>query len=369
MKLAPPGIMKVLKEHNIKILLSFYQVHRQVEDLCNLMYTMPLHSEKILAITAHSVNEFVDGSKFTFHKITAYLPGKEVPENIRWTEDEQFCLFYRALPGWFYRKTTENSIVQSTTTELETLLKMYDGSVAEIMNDTKVMRMVALIMENCEWLSHVLDYTLKSLPVTDLSNTALAKLSRPLNLIGTTNVLYPIPTVFLDPLRKASISLMDFAEKCFLAIHWEIRIRLLYYLHKTFLAPRADLTSQDVCEDAEKRVGLLVNDLWSISRTISHLVQENKFRFYYRNLGGLVRDIFIRSAEQMARINARAVKSIKRCLFHLEEALLQITGQKEPAFEEIRQYFDIFLVAAKPGVSVHTAKNTSIFSKFHFLIF
>lgn len=352
MKLAPPGVLKALKEHSVKLLLNYYQAYRQIEDLCNLMYSMPLHTEKILVITAHCVEEFVEGSKMAFHKVTAYLPGKEVPESVRWTEDEQFCLFYRALPGWFYRKTAEHAVVQSTTTELETLLKMYDGSLAEIMNDSKVMRTVALIMENCEWLSLLLDRTVRSLPVTDLSNGALAELSRPLNLIGTSNVLYPIPTVFLEPLRKATVLLMDFAEKCFLAIHWEIRIRVLHYLYKTFISSRLDLTSQDICDETERRVGLLVNDLWNISRTVSHVVHENKFKFFYRSLPPLLRDIFVRSADQMIRINPRAVKSIKRCLFHLDEALSQITGQRDEIFEEIRQYFDMFLSASKPGVSI-----------------
>ncbi|XP_055342759.1 exocyst complex component 4-like [Paramacrobiotus metropolitanus] len=368
-KLAPPGVLKALKEHNVKILLNVYQFYRQIEDLCNLLYTMPLHSEKILAVTAICVNEFIDGTKFTFRKIAAYLPEKEFPESVRWTEDDQFCLFYRALPGWFYRGSIEASVLQSSATELDTLLKMYDGSLAEIMNEPKVMRIVALFMENCEWLSHMLDRMVRSLPVTELSSSACAELARPLNLIGTSNVLYPIPTVHLDPLRFAATALMEFAEKCFLVIHWEIRIRCLHYLHKSFIASRLDLTLQDVCEETERRVGLLVNDLWNISRIISHIVQEKKFNFFYRSLAQLLRDIFIRSADQMVKINMRAVKCVQRCVFHLEEALTQITGFKEPAFEEIRQYFDMFASASKPGdVVTHVMDQRRPFSEHEYEI-
>lgn len=150
----------------------------------------------------------------------------------------------------------------------------------------------------------------------------------------------------------AAAALMDFAEKCFLAVHWEIRIRCLYYLYKTFVTTRLDLTLQEACEDTERRVGLLVTDLWSIARTISHVVQESKFAFFFRSVGTLLRDIIIRSADQMVRVNSKAIKCIKRCVFHLEEALAQITGTRDPVLEEVRQFFDMFLTATKPGVSV-----------------
>ncbi|OQV23959.1 Exocyst complex component 4 [Hypsibius exemplaris] len=364
MKLAPPGVLKALKEHNVKVLLNFYQAQRQIEDLCDLMYTMPLHSEKILAIIGKCVEEFLTGLGLTYQRICAYLPGKEAPESVRWSEDEQFCIFYRALPGWFYRKPADHSFVQSSATEYETIQKMYDGSHAEIMNDPKVLRIVALTMENCEWLSHMLDRAIKNFPVTDAANGTFMELSRPLSLIGTSNLLYPIPARYLEPLKAGALALMDFSEKCFLAVHWEIRIRCLHHLYKIFISSRLDLTVQDVCEEAERRVGLLVGDLWNISRTISHVVQENKFNFFYRSLGNLLRDIFIRSVDQMVKVNPRAVKCVKRCLYHLDEALTQMTGQREAVFDEVRMYFDIFLTATKPGdIVTHIIEQRRPFSE------
>ena len=109
----------------------------------------------------------------------------------------------------------------------------------------------------------------------------------------------------LDPMHAGAAAFQALSEKCFLTIHWEIRIRVLHYLHKSFIAPRIDLTAQEASEETERRVGLLVGDLWSISRIISHMVSESKFNFFYRSLATLLRDIFMRSVDQMIRINGR----------------------------------------------------------------
>ena len=157
MKLATPSALKSVQEPHVKVLLNYYQAHRQIHDLCDLMYTMRLHTGRILGIVVKSVEEFRVGVVAAYERVCACLPGKETPESVRWADDEQFCLFYRALPGWYYRapSTERQPVVESAATEYETLQKMYDNSLAEIMTDSKVLRAVVLVMENCEWFAKV----------------------------------------------------------------------------------------------------------------------------------------------------------------------------------------------------------------------
>jgi exocyst complex component 4 len=147
----------------------------------------------------------------------------------------------------------------------------------------------------------------------------------------------------------------NISEQSLLYLHMEQRVRCFIFLGNMFKGARFDVKNS-VALETDKEVTKLENEFRIIEEVLSSNLQSQKYRFVFEGLGHQLGSLLMEGSKLMTRISPAGVKKVCRNIFTLQQALTNITMNREPALDQARQYYE--LLYQRPDELVNTVEES-----------
>jgi len=196
------------------------------------------------------------------------------------------------------------------------MLKDKEISRQTIIEDLTDLKAVANLHESLEWLTNKLRKTFGLLTSHGRDSDVLMQLNQ---ILG----------------RFQSLS-----ENCLMYLHLEQRVRCFLFLAPLFKGAKFNVGNSDALE-TDVEVERLETELKQIEDVLQGSLQPQKYRFVFEGLGQQLRTLLMAGARKMTKISESGVKKICRNIFTIQQALTNITMNREPALDQARQYFEL----------------------------
>lgn len=138
----------------------------------------------------------------------------------------------------------------------------------------------------------------------------------------------------------------NISELCLIYLHMEQRVRCFLFLSPLLKGARFDVKNS-VALETDVEVSKLENEFRHVEEVLSISLQPQKYRFVFEGLGHQLGTLLMEGAILMTRISQAGVKKICRNIFTLQQALTNITMNREPALDQasyghkyVKTYFD-----------------------------
>ena len=108
--------------------------------------------------------------------------------------------------------------------------------------------------------------------------------------------------------------------------------------------------------ETDPEVAKLETEFRHIEEVLSSSLQSQKYRFVFEGLGHQLGSLLMEGCRHMTRISPAGVKKVCRNIFTLQQALTNITMNREPALDQARQYYE--LLYQRPDELVNTVEES-----------
>jgi exocyst complex component 4 len=133
----------------------------------------------------------------------------------------------------------------------------------------------------------------------------------------------------------------NLSELCLIYLHMEQRVRCFLFLSSLLKGPRFDVKNS-VALETDAEVSDLEKEFRHVEEVLSVSLQPQKYRFVFEGLGHQLGSLLMEGAVLMTRISQAGVKKICRNIFTLQQALTNITMNREPALDQASYGIKIF---------------------------
>ncbi|XP_022804763.1 exocyst complex component 4-like, partial [Stylophora pistillata] len=354
------------------LLQSTATVEQLIQDLKNLMHSLPNYSPQFVEMVSKMLTIFKDRCYETYKALLKY--SAEGDKNTRvfsanWTKDEDISRCLRSLPNWpgpqqhhSHRQRKEDgeqdieAVRKRNQKETDILT---DNLANHLLNDSEVLfeardhRTLANLQESMEWLAgHIRGFT-----------TSLRAQSTDINLITTESQerikprevhdgygfayvygrnwqeIPPVSQEILQSLTTLAEDFQNISDSCLLVLHLEIRCHCFYFLM------RAVQESNYMCNsnamDPDVNVNNLNKSLSSFEEIATACMGNYKFRYLFEGVGFLVSSILVSNVSDIKRINQNGIKKMCRNIFAIQQNLTNITMSREGDLDRARQYYEL----------------------------
>lgn len=337
------------------LLQSTATVEQLIQDLKNLMHSLPNYSPQFVEMVSKMLTIFKDRCYETYKALLKY--SAEGDKNTRvfsanWTKDEDISRCLRSLPNWpgpqqhhSHRQRKEDgeqdieAVRKRNQKETDILT---DNLANHLLNDSEVLfeardhRTLANLQESMEWLAgHIRGFT-----------TSLRAQSTDINLVTTESQerikpqeIPPVSQEILQSLTTLAEDFQNISDSCLLVLHLEIRCHCFYFLM------RAVQESNYMCNsnamDPDMNVNNLNKSLSSFEEIATACMGNYKFRYLFEGVGFLVSSILVSNVSDIKRINQNGIKKMCRNIFAIQQNLTNITMSREGDLDRARQYYEL----------------------------
>lgn len=335
------------------LLKSTVLVEEMIQDLKDVMQSLPLYASKFMEMICAILSNYKDTCYAAYKTIVRANHSSSTSPIISatWAKDDDISRLLRSLPNWTnlyghsnkHRKKEieENSeaIRMRNERESELLINNLGDSIIkknEVILNTADLKMMANLQESTEWLTariktFATTITAESTGINVLSPGSQEKVK-----------VQEIPPFSEDMLRILNNLRQDFqnlAEMCLLVLHLEIRCHCFYYLLQALKQTSYVCSVESV--DADSLVIQMNKDMISLEDIVATSLATHKFRYMFEGLGHMMSSLIISSAPSIKKINPNGVKKMSRNIFAIQQNLLNITQSREPDLDKARLYYDL----------------------------
>ncbi|XP_020616712.1 exocyst complex component 4-like [Orbicella faveolata] len=315
------NIMKLLGASR-PLLQSTATVEQLIQDLKNLMHSLPNYSSQFLEMVCKMLTIFKDSCYETYKVLLKYSGEGDKPTRVfsaNWTKDEDISRCLRSLPNWpgiqhhhshRHRKEDEEQDVEAVRkrNQKETDI-LTDNLAKHLLNDSEVLfqtrdhRTLANLQESMEWLAgHIRGFT-----------TSLTAQSTAISLVTSESQ---------ERIKPREVN-SGYGFTYVYGRNW----------------------SNYVCNsnamDPDSNVNNLNKSLSSFEEIATACMGHYKFRYLFEGVGFLVSSILISNISEIKRINQNGIKKMCRNIFAIQQNLTNITMSREGDLDRARQYYEL----------------------------
>ncbi|XP_078358131.1 exocyst complex component 4-like isoform X2 [Oculina patagonica] len=337
------------------LLQSTATVEQLIQDLKNLMHSLPNYSSQFLEMVCKMLTIFKESCYETYKVLLKYAGDGDKPTRVfsaNWTKDEDISRCLRSLPNWpglqhhhshRHRKEDEEQDVEAVRkrNQKETDI-LTDNLAKHLLTDSEVLfqprdhRTLANLQESMEWLAgHIRGFT-----------TGLTAQSTAISLVTSESQerikpqeIPPVSQEILQSLTKLAEDFQNISESCLLVLHLEIRCHCFYYLMRA--VQEANYMCNSNAMDPDSNVNNLNKSLSSFEEIATACMGHYKFRYLFEGVGFLVSSILISNISEIKRINQNGIKKMCRNIFAIQQNLTNITMSREGDLDRARQYYEL----------------------------
>merc|ERR1719244_1687103 len=318
------------------LLASTVSVKASIDNLAEMMVTLPLYSHHFLTIMCNVLMQYKEICGAAYRGLVQPDAEDKRIISAQWAKDEDISRFLKSLPNWSTVAVTDNKtanditaeetseeIERRNTKETDMLVQNLGSSDIpphEILSDPAQLRSLAQLHESLDWFAQSVLKFARGL--TNSSNSS--------KLVG---VVPPLPETTINTLIALAKEFEELADICLLVLHLEVRVHCFYYLLPLWRGPGgSQFCGGPDSTDPSNEIIQLNKDLLAVEDALDTSLQSRKIQYVFEGVSHLVSAIIISSAATIRRINANGVKKMCRNIFAVQHTLTaSITGRRELA--------------------------------------
>jgi len=323
---------EVLRSYRVSrpLLQSTVSVWKSIEELGEMMVTLPLYSTHFLTIICNVLVQYKDICCAAYRGLVQPDAEDKRIISAQWAKDEDISRFLKSLPNWETKETGSNQVGEELATqvdkqnrkETEILVQNLGSSEItshEILSDSNQLRSLAQLHESLDWFARsVLGFS-KTLEKKDL------------------------PESTLQTLISLAKEFVELADVCLLVLHLEVRVHCFFYLLPLWRGPSGGQyfggpDSTDPCSEVIQ----LNRDLLGIEEALDTSMQPKKIQYIFEGVSHVISAILISSATSIKKINKNGIKKMCRNIFSVQQTLTSsITGRREVALDQAKTFYEL----------------------------
>ncbi|RMX41243.1 hypothetical protein pdam_00012384 [Pocillopora damicornis] len=364
------NILKLLGA-NRPLLQSTATVEQLIQDLKNLMHSLPNYSPQFVEMVCKMLTIFKNRCYETYKDLLKYSMDGDRHTRVfsaNWTKDEDISRCLRSLPNWpgLQQHHSHRQRQEDGEQDIEAARKrnqketdiLTDNLAKHLLNDSEVLfetrdhRTLANLQESMEWLAgHIRGFTTSLTAQStgiSLVTTESQERIKPRDVHDGYGFAYvygrnwqEIPPVSQEILQSLTTLAEDFqkiSDSCLLVLHLEIRCHCFYFLMRTV---QESYMCNSNAMDPDKNVNDLNKSLSSFEEIATACMGNYKFRYLFEGVGFLVSSILISNVSEIKRINQNGIKKMCRTIFAIQQNLTNITMSREGDLDRARQYYEL----------------------------
>jgi len=326
-------ILRSLKV-NRPLLQSTVNVWKSIEELGEMMTTLPLYSTHFLTIMCNVLMQYKEICGAAYRGLVQPDTEDKRIISAQWAKDEDISRFLKSLPNWLtVSEETSDNRQEETAEEVEVrnrketeILVQNLGSSNipqhEILSDSNQLRSLAQLHESLDWFARcVLNFS------KGLENQQL-------------------PESTLQTLVSLAQEFVELGDICLLVLHLEVRVHCFFYLLPLWRGPGGGPSQYFGGPDSTDPSSEIINlnrDLVSVEDALDTALQPRKIQYVFEGVSHLVSAILISSAATVKKINSNGVKKMCRNIFSVQQTLTtSITGRREVALDQAKSFYELF---------------------------
>jgi exocyst complex component 4 len=313
------------------LLASTVSVKASIDNLAEMMVTLPLYSHHFLTIMCNVLMQYKEICGAAYRGLVQPDAEDKRIISAQWAKDEDISRFLKALPNWSTvtreerggepEEETAEEVEQRNTKETEMLVQNLGSSDIpghEILSDPAQLRSLAQLHESLDWFAQAVLKFARGLPTSACPGSAAL------------SVVPPLPETTLNTLIALAKEFEELADICLLVLHLEVRVHCFYYLLPLWRGPGGGPTQFSGGPDStdpSQEIIQLNKDLLGVEDALDSSLQSRKIQYIFEGVSSLVSAILISSAATIKRINSNGVKKMCRNIFAVQHTLTaSITG-------------------------------------------
>jgi len=334
------------------LLASTVSVKASIDNLAEMMVTLPLYSHHFLTIMCNVLMQYKEICGAAYRGLVQPDAEDKRIISAQWAKDEDISRFLKSLPNWTTVSVaseveeTAEEVERRNTKEVEMLVQNLGSSdipAHEILSDPTQLRSLAQLHESLDWFAKAVLKFARGLPTSASPGTAAL------------SVVPPLPETTLNTLIALAKEFEELADICLLVLHLEVRVHCFYYLLPLWRGPGGgpqQFSGGPDSTDPSQEIIHLNKDLLGVEDALDSSLQPRKIQYVFEGVSSLVSAILISSAATIKKINSNGVKKMCRNIFAVQHTLTaSITGRRELALDHAKTFYELFNLTAKELVT------------------
>ena len=310
------------------LLASTVSVKASIDNLAEMMVTLPLYSHHFLTIMCNVLMQYKEICGAAYRGLVQPDAEDKRIISAQWAKDEDISRFLKSLPNWTTVtvasevEETAEEVERRNTKEVEMLVQNLGSSdipAHEILSDPTQLRSLAQLHESLDWFAKAVLKFARGLPTSASPGTAAL------------SVVPPLPETTLNTLIALAKEFEELADICLLVLHLEVRVHCFYYLLPLWRGPGGgpqQFSGGPDSTDPSQEIIHLNKDLLGVEDALDSSLQPRKIQYVFEGVSSLVSAILISSAATIKKINSNGVKKMCRNIFAVQHTLTaSITGK------------------------------------------
>jgi len=326
------------------LLASTVSVKASIDNLAEMMVTLPLYSHHFLTIMCNVLMQYKEICGAAYRGLVQPDAEDKRIISAQWAKDEDISRFLKSLPNWGTvggKEETSEEVETRNTKETNMLMQNLGSSdipAHEILSDPGQLRSLAQLHESLAWFAQAVLRFARGLPTSGSPGTAAL------------SVVPPLPETTLNTLIALAKEFEELADICLLVLHLEVRVHCFYYLLPLWRGPggAGQFAGGPDTTDPSAEILHLNKDLLGVEEALDASLQPRKIQYVFEGVSSLVAAILISSSAQIKKINSNGVKKMCRNIFAVQHTLTaSITGRRELALDRAKTFYELFNMTAK----------------------
>ena len=202
------------------LLASTVSVKASIDNLSEMMVTLPLYSHHFLTITCNVLMQYKEICGAAYRGLVQPDAEDKRIISAQWAKDEDISRFLKSLPNWGAvaeeggGEETAEEVERRNTRETEMLVQNLGSSdipAHEILSDPVQLRSLAQLHESLDWFARSVLRFARGLPTSGSPGAAAL------------SVVPPLPETTLNTLIALAKEFEELADICLLVLHLEVR--------------------------------------------------------------------------------------------------------------------------------------------------
>ncbi|XP_023334937.1 exocyst complex component 4 isoform X4 [Eurytemora carolleeae] len=346
------------------LLQSTVNVWKSIEDLGEMMVTLPLYSTHFLTIMCNILMQYKEICGAAYRGLVQPDTEDKRIISAQWAKDEDISRFLKSLPNWEAvfedddvgggggGRGVEESVEEvekRNRKETEILVQNLGSSDIpqhEILSDSNQLRSLAQLHESLDWFAR---------SVLNLSKTLKD---------------HALPESTLQTLISLAQEFVELGDICLLVLHLEVRVHCFFYLLPLWRGPGGGPSQYfggPDSTDPSNEIIQLNRDLVAVEDALDSALQPRRIQYIFEGVSHLVSGILISSAATIKKMNGNGVKKMCRNIFSVQQTLTtSVTGRREVALDQAKTFYE--LVNFTPGeMLTHIVERGAMFSQLDYI--
>lgn len=358
------------------LLASTVSVKESVDNLAEMMVTLPLYSHHFLTIMCNILMQYKEICGAAYRGLVQPDAEDKRIISAQWAKDEDISRFLKSLPNWCAVAIVDNAkdtsaeetseeIEKRNAKETEMLVQNLGSSdipAHEILSDPVQLRSLAQLHESLDWFAQSVLKFARGLPTGSGVTSASGK------MVG---VVPPLPETTINTLIALAKEFEELADICLLVLHLEVRVHCFYYLLPLWRGPGGG--PSQFCggldsTDPSNEIIQLNKDLLAVEDALDTSLQPRKIQYVFEGVSHLVSAILVSSAATIRRINTNGVKKMCRNIFAVQHTLTaSITGRRELALDQAKTYYELFNLGGPKELLTSIVERGAVFRELDYM--